>query len=685
MALTAETLVRCGVPAEKARAHLPLIASAMREHEITTPVRARMFLAQVMHESAALRYFEEIASGAAYEGRADLGNVRPGDGRRFKGRGPIQLTGRHNYTLYGKLLGLDLVRRPELAATPRVGWRTAALYFQRAGCNQAADRKDFKDVTRRINGGLNGYDDRVRYYNLLGGAGVVPGRAHLGRGDSGDAVVTMTRRLSFVRAKGTGKPYLDGKRQKFDGEAERALRAFQEDHGLLVDGRYGPNSTRALAKATAREKARKGSDPSKGVGERSRSPRKRSAADILARMEQVDRRGDALRAELLKRARALERAQRRRERLDPDDLRTLAEQLRRLDAIVDDVQGALAAAERPAITQRAEPAVAAKPGTGNGGTATATATAVAAEPATETALDELLDRLVALDAEGDRLRGEVAERFERLEPRRPRDSRPAGGRPRTTKPKPEDGPRGEGTVVRQGERSFRIRQSKVALARYLGRHRRQSTGKLRRALLREARSPKQAKVATPAWRRAVREAQAIAGLEPTGELDGRLQKLLRPHWPSESAMRRLVRGTPAWRLIPGQLSPNFNVREFGCSDGTPYVTGLVREQGITKAQAKQRAKALADRLERVRAAGGDRPLRVTSVFRTRSYNATLPGAATNSAHTRGFAADVPPPAGVPLATHHRHVRAAFESGVGLYTSSNFVHGDFDPQLGRRNW
>src|SRR5918992_4090119 len=110
----------------------------MREHEITTPLRARMFLAQVMHESAALRYFEEIASGAAYEGRRDLGNPRPGDGRRFKGRGPIQLTGRANYTTFGKLLGLDLVGRPEIAATPRVGWRIAALYFQRRGCNPAA-------------------------------------------------------------------------------------------------------------------------------------------------------------------------------------------------------------------------------------------------------------------------------------------------------------------------------------------------------------------------------------------------------------------------------------------------------------------------------------------------------------------------------------------------------------------
>ncbi|MDX2009880.1 MAG: glycoside hydrolase family 19 protein [Myxococcaceae bacterium] len=143
-----------------ARRYLPFLNTAMAEVNITTPKRQAAFLAQVSHESGQLRFFEEIASGAAYEGRRDLGNVRPGDGRRFKGRGPIQLTGRATYRAAGRAPGLDLENRPTRAADPDVGFRVAGWYWKTRDLNALADRGDFVEITRRINGGLNGLADR---------------------------------------------------------------------------------------------------------------------------------------------------------------------------------------------------------------------------------------------------------------------------------------------------------------------------------------------------------------------------------------------------------------------------------------------------------------------------------------------------------------------------------------------
>jgi|SRR5688572_31554313 len=93
-----------------------------------------------------------------------LGNTEPGDGKRYKGRGPIQLTGRANYKKYGEMLGVDLVGDPDLAAKPEIAFQTAALYWQLNGCNELADLGDFVGVTRKINGGTNGLADRERYY-----------------------------------------------------------------------------------------------------------------------------------------------------------------------------------------------------------------------------------------------------------------------------------------------------------------------------------------------------------------------------------------------------------------------------------------------------------------------------------------------------------------------------------------
>ena len=153
-----------GLPMSKARSYLPLLNQAMAEAKINTKPRKAMFLAQLAHESVQLRYFEEIASGAAYEGRRDLGNIHRGDGVRYKGRGPIQLTGRSNYRAAGRALGLPLERKPKMAARPSVGFRTAGWFWNSRGLNRFADRGDFREVTRRINGGFNGLSERFSYY-----------------------------------------------------------------------------------------------------------------------------------------------------------------------------------------------------------------------------------------------------------------------------------------------------------------------------------------------------------------------------------------------------------------------------------------------------------------------------------------------------------------------------------------
>jgi putative chitinase len=148
----------------RANQFLKPLNDAMKEAEINTPKRQAAFLAQIAHESGELKYMEEIASGEAYEGRASLGNTQPGDGKRYKGRGPIQLTGRSNYRKAGAALKLDLEGKPELAAQPDVGCRVAGWFWKTRGLNELADKGEFRQITRRINGGYNGEAKREEFY-----------------------------------------------------------------------------------------------------------------------------------------------------------------------------------------------------------------------------------------------------------------------------------------------------------------------------------------------------------------------------------------------------------------------------------------------------------------------------------------------------------------------------------------
>ena len=151
---------------QRAALYLAPLNNAMQEFGIDTPVRQASFLAQVGHESGQLRYVRELASGAAYEGRTDLGNVVAGDGMRFKGRGLLQVTGRANYAACGVALGINLLAAPQLLEQPGAACRSAAWFWHSRGLNRLADAGDQERVTRRINGGLNGLADRLALFQV---------------------------------------------------------------------------------------------------------------------------------------------------------------------------------------------------------------------------------------------------------------------------------------------------------------------------------------------------------------------------------------------------------------------------------------------------------------------------------------------------------------------------------------
>lgn len=134
------------------------------------PCRMAHYLAQVFHETGELRYVEEIASGDNYEGRKDLGNTQKGDGRRFKGRGFIMLTGRSNYTAFRDydLCTEDVVEHPRLVAEYPLNQVASMWFWEKNRLNAIADQgnteKVVERITRKVNGGTNGLSQRKYYY-----------------------------------------------------------------------------------------------------------------------------------------------------------------------------------------------------------------------------------------------------------------------------------------------------------------------------------------------------------------------------------------------------------------------------------------------------------------------------------------------------------------------------------------
>lgn len=193
-----------GINIGKLKGHIPdnvleQIPSAMSLFELNTPLRLAHFLAQCGHESGGFKivvenlnysakgllktfrkYFTSESMAVLYErkpekiankvyaNRMQNGNEASGDGFRFRGRGYIQLTGRANYTAFGKVIKEDLTKNPDLVATkyPLV---SAGWFFHTNKIHKIADegssRAVIEKVSRRVNGGLNGIDDRVKHFN----------------------------------------------------------------------------------------------------------------------------------------------------------------------------------------------------------------------------------------------------------------------------------------------------------------------------------------------------------------------------------------------------------------------------------------------------------------------------------------------------------------------------------------
>lgn len=164
MISAAQLQVICPHAGSRVTTFLQPLNDATLKFSIMAPRRQSAFLAQCAHESTELLYMRELASGNAYEGRADLGNTQPGDGPLFKGGGLIEITGRYNYHHCGLAIGVDLVNHPELIEIPENACMASAWWWQTHGLNELADANSFGTITHKVNGGYTGLDQRLGYW-----------------------------------------------------------------------------------------------------------------------------------------------------------------------------------------------------------------------------------------------------------------------------------------------------------------------------------------------------------------------------------------------------------------------------------------------------------------------------------------------------------------------------------------
>lgn len=231
----------------------------MPNYEVNNYLRVCHFLAQAAHESASFRTLQEYASGSAYEGRKDLGNTQKGDGVRYKGRGIFQLTGRANYRSIGAKIGMDLENNPELAESPEVSVLTALEYWKSRNLNDLADKDDVTAITKKINGGLNGFEDRKKY--LAKTKSVIPTSFTFEPAvDPAPEPIAEQPIVNVVVAKkGDNSPYVADLQKMlikkgwnlvpdgiFGPRTEQAVRVFQQKNGLHITGEIDTNTLNKL-------------------------------------------------------------------------------------------------------------------------------------------------------------------------------------------------------------------------------------------------------------------------------------------------------------------------------------------------------------------------------------------------------------------------------------------------------
>jgi len=188
--ITAEQLAKLNIDVE----WLEPLNDTFQRYDITTPLRVAAFIGQCHHETGGFNTLQEnlnysaaglcktwpsrfptledaqpynrnpdMIANKVYSGR--MGNTEEGDGALYIGRGCIQLTGKTSYTLAGDALGVDFMHSPDLVAIPKYAALTAGWFWNKRGLNKEADAKDYEGMTKKINGGVIGLDDRVSKIN----------------------------------------------------------------------------------------------------------------------------------------------------------------------------------------------------------------------------------------------------------------------------------------------------------------------------------------------------------------------------------------------------------------------------------------------------------------------------------------------------------------------------------------